>query len=98
MMPSHTTNRRKHSHLADYFPEERIIVTSGIALAVVTILTFFSPSLLGSALAPIIAFTPLAVANAGDGSLLAWSVIVGMMIVGVVLLYHFLRRTASPTA
>ncbi len=97
-MPSHNTNRRKHSNLADYFPEERIIVTSGIMLAIVTILTFFSPSLLGSALAPIIAFTPLAAATPKDGSLFAWAVIVGMMIVGVVLLYHFLRRTASPTA
>ena len=97
-MPSHNTNRRKHSNLADYFPEERIIVTSGIVLAIVTILTFFSPSLLGSALAPIIAFTPFAVAAPNGGSLFAWAVIVGMMIVGVVLLYHFLRRTASPTA
>lgn len=97
-MPSHNSNRRKRAHLVDYFPEDRIIVTAGIALAVVTVLTFFSPSLLGSALAPVIAFTPFAVANAGDGSLLAWSVMVGMMIVGVVLLYHFLRRTASPTS
>ena len=97
-MPAQSTSRRKHSHLADYFPEERIIVTSGIVLAVVTVLTFFAPSLLGSAFAPIIAFTPLAVVPPQNGSLLTWAVLAGMIIVGVVLLYHFLRRTASPTA
>jgi hypothetical protein len=90
-MPARNPNRRKHSNFADYFPEERIVVTSGVILAVVTVLSFFTPSTLGRALAPLLAFAPLQVSSQGNPATIAWSFMAGLILVGVLLLYHYLR-------
>lgn len=84
--------RRHSSHLVDFFPEERIVVTAGVVLALVTLFTFFAPTLMRTALAPFLSFAPQAIVSGGNSSSFAWAFAIGLVIVGVLLLYNYLRH------
>jgi magnesium-transporting ATPase (P-type) len=67
----------------------------GLVLAIVTLLSILTPSLVRSAFAPLLAYTPFSVPNPSTGSFFAWAFILGLVIVGVLLLYTYLRHNSS---